>query len=197
MDYAEKNSEELSLVVPVIFYHGKEKWVVKPLFKYFNGVDKILKEFIPDFKYLLTDLYKVSDSVIINEKFKSNINKVMALLLKHMKDENYLKEQMQDIFFLIKDFFGTEKRSVVITFLFYIMNATEIDKDYIEKCLNSISPEGGEIAMTTAMKLREEGIKEGVQEGKQEDAKIMLQKGYPIDDIVEITGLSKEKIQKL
>ena len=212
-DYAEKNREEPSLVVPVIFYHGKEKWVVKPLFKYFKGVDEILKEFIPDFKYLLTDLNEVSDSVIINEKFKSNINKVMALLLKHMKDENYLKEQMQDIFFLIKDFFGTEKRSVVITFLLYIMSATEIDKDYIEKCLNSISPEGGEITMTTAMKLREEGIQQGiqqgvqqgiqqgvqqgVQEGKQEDAKIMLQKGYPIDDIIEITGLSKEEIQKL
>ncbi len=71
--------------------------------------------------------------------------------------------------------------------------------------------------MTTAMKLREEGIQQGiqqgmqqgmqqgiqqgmqqgVQEGKQEDAKIMLQKGYPIDDIIEITGLSKEEIQKL
>jgi predicted transposase/invertase (TIGR01784 family) len=192
-DYAEKNKEEPLIVVPVIFYHGKEKWVVKPLFKYFKGVDEILRKFIPDFKYILTDLNEISDTEIINEKFKSNINKVMALLFKHMKDENYLKEQMTDIFFLIKDFFGTEKRSVVITFLFYIMSATEIDKDYIEKCLNSISPEGGEITMTTAMKLREEGL----QEGKQEDAKIMLQKGYPIDDIVEITGLSKEEIQKL
>ena len=48
-----------------------------------------------------------------------------------------------------------------------------------------ISPEWGEIAMTTAMKLR------------QEDAKKMLLRGYPMDDIIDITGLSRDEIQKL
>jgi len=37
----------------------------------------------------------------------------------------------------------------------------------------------------------------GKQVDKQETAKCMLQKGYPLEDIIDITGLSKEEIEKL
>jgi predicted transposase/invertase (TIGR01784 family) len=51
-----------------------------------------------------------------------------------------------------------------------------------------------------AMK-REEGIKEGVKKGKvdgiKEVAKRMLQKKMEIENIIECTGLSKEKIMLL
>ncbi len=43
----------------------------------------------------------------------------------------------------------------------------------------------------------EEGIQEGRQEGKTDVARRMLAKGYPLEDIAEITGLSEEEIQKL
>ena len=36
-----------------------------------------------------------------------------------------------------------------------------------------------------------------MKETKKEDAKRMLEKDYPVQDIVEITGLSKEEIEKL
>ena len=82
----------------------------------------------------------------------------MALLFKHMSDEEYLKNQLKEIFFLIKDYFSDEKKDVVISFLVYIMSITEIDNNYIQECLSTISPEGGRVSMTTAMKLREQGI---------------------------------------
>jgi predicted transposase/invertase (TIGR01784 family) len=43
--------------------------------------------------------------------------------------------------------------------------------------------------MTTADKLR--------KEAKQEAAEKMLIKGYPIEDICEITGLSQDEVEKL
>ena len=63
--------------------------------------------------------------------------------------------------------------------------------------------------MTTAEKLRKQGRREGKQEGleegeqrgekkaKLEYARRMLEKGYPVEDICEITGLSREEIQTL
>ena len=42
-----------------------------------------------------------------------------------------------------------------------------------------------------------EGLAEGKAEGKAEIAINLLKKNYPIDEIVEITGLSKEEIEKL
>ena len=42
-----------------------------------------------------------------------------------------------------------------------------------------------------------EGIVKGVKEGKLQIAKNMLRKGMSISDIIEITGLKKEDIEKL
>jgi predicted transposase/invertase (TIGR01784 family) len=44
-------------------------------------------------------------------------------------------------------------------------------------------------------KAREEGLGKGRVEGKLESARLMKNKGYPISDILEITGLS-EKVLK-
>lgn len=44
---------------------------------------------------------------------------------------------------------------------------------------------------------RKEGIVEGIKEGKVEIAKILLEKNMSVDEIVEITGLSKEEIEKI
>ena len=63
--------------------------------------------------------------------------------------------------------------------------------------MDKISKEGGELAMTTAMKLKEEGIKEGKKAGKIEDAKKMIKKGYSVEEICDITGLEREEIETL
>lgn len=39
--------------------------------------------------------------------------------------------------------------------------------------------------------------KEGIKEGKKEDARKMKEKNIPIETIIEITGLTKEEIEKL
>ena len=44
---------------------------------------------------------------------------------------------------------------------------------------------------------REEEIKNGKEEGKEEIAKKLIKMGMEINQIAKITGLSKEKIEKL
>ncbi len=50
-------------------------------------------------------------------------------------------------------------------------------------------------------KLIEESIQKGMERGIEkkalEDARKMLEKGYRIEDIYDITGLSKEEVEKL
>jgi predicted transposase/invertase (TIGR01784 family) len=49
--------------------------------------------------------------------------------------------------------------------------------------------------------LREEGFKDGekkgIEKGRRETARAALRKGYPIDDIIDITGLSRETVLSL
>ena len=40
------------------------------------------------------------------------------------------------------------------------------------------------------------GIEEGKKEGKLETARVMDKKGYPFDDVIEITGLTKDQLKK-
>ena len=44
---------------------------------------------------------------------------------------------------------------------------------------------------------KEEGFAEGIQQKAMEDAIAMLKKRYPLSDILEITGLTKEKVLEL
>ena len=208
-EHASENNEDIPVVLPVIFYHGETEWKKRTLLDYFKGADDNLCRIIPDFDYLLTDLNTFSDTDIMKVKFRNEINKVMALLFKHMRDEKYLRDRMKEIFSLVREYFEGDKSGVLVSFLVYIISITEIESEYISGCLEEVAPGGGEIAMTTAMKLiqkgREEGLQEGREEGRQEgileqkyeDARKMLAKGYPVEDIVEITGLQEEKIREL
>ena len=54
-----KQEKKLVAVVPMIFYHGKDKWEMKPFSQYFKDLDETLTTFIPDIKYLLTDLSRL------------------------------------------------------------------------------------------------------------------------------------------
>ena len=45
--------------------------------------------------------------------------------------------------------------------------------------------------------IKAEGREEGIEKGKLEDAKKMLDKGYSIADISDITGLSAKEIERL
>ena len=42
----------------------------------------------------------------------------------------------------------------------------------------------------------EEAERKGIEKGKLEDARVMDKKGYPLDDIIEITGLTKDQLKK-
>ena len=83
----------------------------------------------------------------------------------------------------------------------YIYCATEIEAEEILKTVEYLPNGAEETVMTTAERLRKEGRKEGWERGQKEarleDARRMLKKGYPTEDICEITGLSRDEVEQL
>ena len=61
----------------------------------------------------------------------------------------------------------------------------------------TISEKGGEIAMTTAQKIKKEGINEGIKEGIKTTAKNLLNLGMTYNVIATATGLSIAEIENL
>jgi len=168
-EYEEKNKLGLSLIIPIIFYHGKEEWEKRKLSEYFGGIDESFKKFIPEFDYILSDLSKVEDEKIKEELFKRDINKAFSLLLKYIFYIDKLKLHLEEIFEIIKPLIEDEKEGhYFITIITYLLNSSNISLSEIKEVVDKISEVGGEVMVTTAMRLRKEGKIEGKIEGKKE-----------------------------
>ncbi|MFA5519721.1 MAG: hypothetical protein WDA74_10745 [Spirochaetota bacterium] len=71
-----------------------------------------------------------------------------------------------DIFKELKEYIDNEEEEDrIISFIAYIMKLTEITPEKLNDILSRISHRGGDVVMTTAMKLREDGILEGIEKG--------------------------------
>ena len=79
-----KEKQPLTIIIPVLFYHGKEKWEIHKFEDYFEGIDKYLRKFVPEYNIILTDISEFSDEQIKNRLFDREANKVLFLLMKHI-----------------------------------------------------------------------------------------------------------------
>ena len=87
----------------------------------------------------------------------------------------------------------------------YILQATEIATDNLVKSIAGITEKGGEIAMTTAEKLRQEGLQKGLQKGRQEGSYKMMvtmvhnagKKGLSEEMIAQIVNLDITLVRKI
>lgn len=73
--------------------------------------------------------------------------------------------------------------------MLYLYTTVDLEIEKIVDIVDKIAKEGGELVMTTAMRLKKEGIKE--------TAKKMKNEGLDINLIQKVTGLTKEEIEKL
>ena len=131
----------------------------------------------------------------------------------HEKLEIRLDDECEKIFLNTKGKNGEVSRELKAFLNFVekstVQNAVEIKDSYVKKLSAKIEQikideELGGIFMTLEEKMdeiREESINEGIKEGIKEAylyaAKTMKSKGYNINDIIEITKLTKEEIEKL
>jgi len=65
LDLKQFKKKKLSIIVPLVLYHGPQEWKIKENFSsIFEGPVDTMSEYIPDFRYVLYDLSKYSDSEI-------------------------------------------------------------------------------------------------------------------------------------
>jgi predicted transposase/invertase (TIGR01784 family) len=197
-------------VIPLVFYHGEKEWTLAKNFSDTLNLPKDIKEilnpYIPDFEYALLDLTKEDvENLIISLTMRAVLYTFKNI--KRFDDIKYLER----LIILSKDLFEQESGLKIIEkLLLYLYAASEIKPDRVKKSIvKLISEEKGDIAMTTAQRLIQEGLQQGIeqgiqqgiekglQKGKLEDAQKMLEESLDIHLISRITGLSIKEIEKL
>ncbi len=191
-----KNNHKLPTIVPIVIYTGSKKWDVE---KYI----KECQETIEGVKLLNFGEYIIIDANDYkNEELeKDNFFFSKMLLLEKL-------EKQEDIVQVLSTMVETEKdienRKVLKSIIAFIMKE-KLPEEEIKKLLKNLEREGKDMVIEVLQKESERqrkigerrGRKEGIMKTIQETAQKMLKKNMNIQDIEDITGLSKEEIQKL
>lgn len=183
-----------------MLYHSAKNWKTKEQFSsILTGFQDIFHKYIPDFKFILYDLSKYSDDEIKG----TVIARVAMLLFKHIFSSN-LPEKLEDIFMLFKDLSEQETGLQYIeSLLKYVFdNTDDLSTERLKRIVDkTLSQEKGDIVMTLAEKLRQEGRREGRQEERKENLISFVhnskKQGIPIETIAKIVELDKDLVQKI
>jgi predicted transposase/invertase (TIGR01784 family) len=156
------------VIIPMIVYHGEGQWRAGLNYKDLFHCHEEMACFIPDFQYLLWDASGYSDQEIKGEVMLRAA--LLALKYIYRKD---LREHLPKILGLLRDLFEKQTGIEFIeTLLRYLLMAAPkeytTDADIKEAVVMALSNKGGEIMLTIADSLIEEGRKQGLEQGMQQ-----------------------------
>jgi DNA-binding transcriptional regulator YhcF (GntR family) len=142
--------KNLSLLIPILLYHGKEKWEYRTLNDLFIDLDPELRGFIPDYEYVYHNLGEISDEAIqvLHNKFLA----ASLLALKHSVLKSKPEEWMPLILGLADEAGVDLQTSLII----YIFVNSGLKKEEILKIIRMAPVTIKKTAMNTLDYLREE-----------------------------------------
>lgn len=208
---AKMNKEEakdLPIIIPLVIHHGRSSWrIPSNLGAMLDGYEELqedLKVYVPNFEYLLYDL-----SAYAEEDIKGKAQtRILLTLFRDIFTKNN-DELLESIYLSIHYLNELEDKQTGLeyfeTMMRYIFSAAkDLTKKDVEKIITRFKttyPEGSEVAMTLAEMWRDEGVQQGIEQGRQQamytTARRLLAKGMNIEEVVEITELSKEQVGKI
>lgn len=192
-------------VIPIVIYHGEENWKIRPASSYFEGMDELLKPFVPEFEYLLNDLSDHSEEELLG--MEGSWVKRAFLALKASKRKPTI-EGVSVIFRGLTEQEVNELFSNYIHRIFVYLLQSQISKDIIMRAIDRVDSPAKEQVLTAydqiLLKGKEEGIKVGLEQGLEkgrleERAKKNFQvfkKGIPLglslSDLMELTDVNEK-----
>ena len=175
-NHALKQKEELPVVLPIIVYHGKRKWRMRPITSYFKNMDNNLLPYIPNFDYLVCDLSAYSNEQIINLYSRLSLQATL-LMLKNSYNQELLIQTLEN-FLKIGYIYDQEDKGILFlrNVLTYIFSLKEKDPEYRKKIEEIFSKQGVD-AMTILEDIQLQSEKKGEKIGIEKGEKIGIKKG--------------------
>ena len=207
-----EKADELPVIIPLVVYHGKDRWKIGTtlgeMIVGYKDLPEDIKKFTPNYEYLLYDLSQFTDDEIKGEAQL----RILFTTLRDIftKDSKSLQDSVFRAVSYLREL--DDKQTGIEyfeTLMRYIFNAradlTRADFNEVVKKIETTYPEGSEVVMTLAEIFREEGKEEGIlkgmevgaKQGKIEVAKNAIREGMELGLIEKLTGLPKKEIGKI
>jgi hypothetical protein len=153
-DYSKKR--HLSVVIPIVVYHGKREWNVKPFKNYFPKLPKAFDTYIWDLPYILTNISAMSVSEIEENK-NLDVLRSIYLLLKNAFDKKVLIENFEKIVKFVED----SDDEIVVEMIFpllmsYFQRRTNFSEKEMTKIVDQLPKNSWKMKKTLFEKWQEE-----------------------------------------
>ena len=160
-----KRPIKLTVIIPIIFYHGDGKWHYRSFEDQFDLPHPILKRYLPSFQYILTDLANYSDEELIAMEIGFLLSTL--LLLKHKSDKDFLKQFHREIFIFVEHLPDNPSTdSFLEAMIIYISRTNIFEAMELKELIEQLPSKVKSKSMTTFDKLILEGKNIGIKEGK-------------------------------
>ncbi|HHQ7229431.1 TPA: Rpn family recombination-promoting nuclease/putative transposase [Salmonella enterica subsp. enterica] len=207
--HLEAGHKTLPLVIPVLFYHGKQSPYPCPTnwLDGFSNPEMAKKVYSNAFP--LVDVTVIDDNDIMNHRRMA----ALTLLMKHIRQRDMM-ELLDSLPRVMVEWISPEQVRILIH---YMVNAGEAPAPEFMRALAERLPQHEDELMTIAQQLEQKGIEkgraEGIQlgeqrgiekgrhegklEGKLEVARTMLQNGLDRNTVMKMTGLSEDDLAQI
>lgn len=152
-----KQKKELTLIIPIIIYHGKENWHQRDLLSYFgDSVPAVFLAYLPRFDYIFTHVTAMSDAQILALSEGLLVN--AFLMLKHIHQPEYIIDNPQLIFINLEA--PNSPSDFIMAIFAYFLKNTELAREKIQAFIQTLPNTLNQTAMSTYEMILEEGRKE-------------------------------------
>ena len=211
---------QLLIIIPLVVYHGKETWNIKPsLGEMILGYDELpqdIQALVPNYQYLLYDFLRFTDEEIKG----AVITRITVMIMRDIQRKGIgaIQEIILEAVALLRELEDKETGLEYFEILMrYVFSARpDLTKDDLYKLVKKIEtthPEGSEKVMTLAELFRQEGREEGIMKGMErgiekgieigakrgrlEVARNAIKEGVELNLIAKLTGISKKEIEAI
>ena len=154
-----QNKQALRIIIPYVFYHGTARWKLPQNFADQFSVPDDIKQFIPQYKYLLFDTSKWDKDDPKHQGLKKNIFLITSLLL--LKNIFNLElSSIDKIFELWRKMEYTISVDLIVLELYYVSNNINVSMDELEKRIENAHLDKEKIMPTLAERMKKIGEQE-------------------------------------
>ncbi|MEM6262543.1 MAG: Rpn family recombination-promoting nuclease/putative transposase [Bacteroidota bacterium] len=149
-DLGKKRSVQLRPVIPILLYHGQEKWKDQPFPGYFHGIPRVgVDKYIPEFFYELIDLNTYSAEEVAEMELGMLELTVTALKFSHSMEQLLDKLERLAVVMEIHGNLETEDQRIT-SFFVYLYSTSEVSPgDLFQQMQKKMSETLKERALTT------------------------------------------------
>ncbi|WP_159477975.1 Rpn family recombination-promoting nuclease/putative transposase [Dyadobacter sp. 3J3] len=191
----EAKEKQLSLIIPVLLYHGKEKWEYHTLGDLFKNLEPEWKQFLPEFDFVYNNLGNLSDEQV--ELLHNKFLVASLLALKHTFDKEWLEVNLLRLLSIPEHV----PENLLSKFIVYIFESSGFKEEQIIMTIETLPLELKNTVMSTLDIFVEKGKKIGRQEGVNEtlfkNTQNMLLKGFAVDTICDILEVTPDYVARV